>query len=79
MAEQFSNNAQTTLSEQVVDASDNHIHVTSEAGFPTGPQFRIIVDNEIMLVTGGVGTGVWSVTRGGEGMVVLVTACDGLD
>ncbi len=65
--EQFANNVATTLSEQVVDGSDNHIHVTAETGFPASAQYRVLVDSEIMIVTGGIGTGVLTVTRGAEG------------
>lgn len=66
MVEQFANNATTTLS--VIGGINNivtSIVVTSATPFPTSPQFRIIIDSEIMLVTGVSGT-TFTVTRGAE-------------
>ena len=36
-------------------------------GFPAVAQYRIVIENEILLVTAGAGTTTWTVTRGAEG------------
>ena len=63
MSEHLANNAQTTLAASILD-SDTTLTVTSSSGFPS-PNFRILVDEELMLVTGVSGT-TWTVTRGVE-------------
>ena len=65
--ETFSNNAQTTLNGSI-NNSVTSITVTSATGFPSvaGQFYRIIIDGEIMLVTAGMGTTSWTVTRGVE-------------
>jgi hypothetical protein len=65
MTEQFANNAATTLSAAVETTDGTSISVASAAGFPTKGNFRILVDDEIMLVTAVDGT-TWTVTRGAE-------------
>ncbi|MFL6033814.1 MAG: FG-GAP-like repeat-containing protein, partial [Gaiellaceae bacterium] len=50
-----------------VDDSATTLAVTSADGFPTTAPFKIRVDDEIMLVTGGEGTMSWTVTRGVDG------------
>lgn len=63
LPERFTNLAQTTLSAAIsVTTSPVTISVTSAAGFPSGP-FRILIDNEIFLVTSGFGTTSWVCTR----------------
>ncbi len=50
-----------------VGLSDTTISVTGAYGLPTsGPNFNyyIMIDNELMRVTGGQGTGTWTVQRG---------------
>jgi hypothetical protein len=65
--EKFANNAQTTLVGDIND-SVTSISVASGSGFPASEQFRIRIDNELMLVTtGGSGSTTWTVTRGVEG------------
>lgn len=64
-AYQYANNPQTTLSGSIT-AGATAISVASAAAFSTNGKFTIIVDSEIMLVTGVVGT-VWTVERGAEG------------
>lgn len=72
MSEQFANNASTTLSTAISSTSATSITVTSvgtpgtPGGFPSTGNFRILVDNEFMLVTSLSGT-TWTVTRGIEG------------
>lgn len=65
MAETFANNAQTTLSAGV-NSITSTIPVTSKTGFPASPNFRIKIDDEIMIVSGGT-TGNYLVSRGAEG------------
>ena len=63
-SEAFSNNASTTLAVAIESVDGTTIGVTSGTGFP-GVQFRVIVDDEIMLVTA-VDDVTWTVTRGVE-------------
>jgi hypothetical protein len=65
--EKFANSASSTLSGGI-GSGDGSLVVTSAALFPATPQFRIICENEIMLVTGVAGT-TFSVDRGQEGTV----------
>jgi len=62
---QYANNPQTTLA-GAVTAGATAIDVTSGATFPTRGKFTIVVDSEIMHVTGVSGT-TWTVERGKEG------------
>ena len=64
MAEQFKNLASTTLS-GAIDNATTSVGVASAMGF-TGGNFRILVDSEIMLVTGVSGT-TFTVARNQEG------------
>lgn len=71
MTEQYANKAQTTIAEDL-DNSETVVTVTSDTGFPiagSGDQYRVIVDDELMIVTAkaGVGNVDWTVTRGAEG------------
>src|SRR5579871_1096829 len=63
--EQFSNLAQTTLASSIV-AGAASLAVASVTGFPVLPQFRIVIDQEIFLVTAVSGT-TFTVTPGYEG------------
>jgi len=71
MAEQFKNLASTTLAEDL-DASETGADVASAMGF-SGGDFRILVDSEIMKVTGVSGTTL-TVVRGQEGTVATTHA-----
>lgn len=62
---QYRNNPSTALSGSVTIGATT-ISVTSGTAFPALGKFTIIVDSEIMLVTGVAGA-VWTVTRGTEG------------
>jgi hypothetical protein len=64
---QYANNPSTTLA-GAITAGATSISVASAADFPTKGKFTIIVDSEIMLVTGVAGT-VWTVERGVEDTV----------
>jgi Tfp pilus assembly protein PilV len=55
----------TTITGGITE-TDQAVVVTSATGFPAAP-FRIKVDDEIMLVTGGVESLTWNVTRGMDG------------
>jgi len=72
MPEQYANNAQTTLAAAIA-AADTTITVSSAAGFPSQPQFRIRIDNELLLVTAVSGT-TWTVQRGVEGTTAAAHA-----
>lgn len=65
MAEQLANDALTTLA-SAIGASDTSLTVASATGFPTTGNFRIRIDNEILLVTAVAGT-TFTVNRGQEG------------
>lgn len=65
----------TTLAAAITSVGATSISVSSAVGFPPDPpagsaipaQFRITIDSEDMLVTGGNGTTTWTVTRGYNG------------
>ena len=63
-AEQFANLAQTSL-DGAIGAGDLTLVVTSASLFPASPQFRIRIDDELMIVTGVSGT-TFTVTRAAE-------------
>jgi hypothetical protein len=65
-AQQFANNAQTTLS-AICNPGDSSISVVSAAGFPTSVPYTILIDSEFMLVTSGAATTTWGVSRAQEG------------
>ena len=65
--ERFANTAQTTLSAAVASPAATTLTVTAAAGFPAEAQYRIRIDDELLLVTAGAGTTTWTVTRGIEG------------
>lgn len=64
MTEQFANAASTTLSGSILN-SNTSLVVASASAFPTSGNFRILVESEIMLVTGVSGT-TFTVSRGQE-------------
>lgn len=64
--ESFANNASTTLSAAITDTTGTSISVTSASGFPSSGNYRIVIDSEYFVVTGGQGTTTWTVTRGAE-------------
>ena len=69
MAEQLANRASTFLAE-AMDDSQTSLKVTGAIGFPATPEFRIRINNELMIVTaGGSSTVDWTITRGAEGTV----------
>lgn len=63
--ERFANNAQTTLN-GALTAGATSLTVAAAAGFPAAAQYRIRIDDELLLVTAGAGTSTWTVTRGIE-------------
>lgn len=63
--EKYTNNAQTTLN-GAINNSVTSLVVTSAATFPTAANFRLRIEDEIMLVTAVSGT-TFTVTRGIEG------------
>lgn len=64
MAEVFTNNAQSTL-DGAINNSVTSLDVIDASEFPSGGDFRIIIDDEIMLVTA-VAAETFTVTRGHE-------------
>lgn len=70
--ERFSNQASTTLATSV-GSGDLSISVQGTVHFPTQPEFRIRVGQELMLVTGVSGV-TWTVTRGVESTSALAHA-----
>lgn len=64
-AQQFANNAQTTLA-SICNPGDLTISVVSAAGFPTLVPYTILIDQEFMLVTSGASTTTWGVSRAQE-------------
>lgn len=66
--EQFANGAQTTLNGGIGDG-DLSLVVASAGGFPTDAQYRIRIDQELLLVTAGAGTTTWTIERGAESTV----------
>lgn len=63
--EQFANDCESTLN-GAISSSATSLTVTSAATFPTSGNFRVLIDSEIMLVTG-VSGNVFTVSRGQEG------------
>lgn len=61
--------ASSTLSSAITTTSQTSIAITARDSFPQSGNFRINIENEIMLVTAGQGTGAGSftVTRGTDG------------
>jgi hypothetical protein len=76
MAEQLENFGHTTLNE-ALDASETTVTVTDGSVFPSSGDFRVRVDDEIMLVTAR-STNDLTVTRGAES-TSAVTHSDGAD
>lgn len=64
--EQLANDAATTLAAGIAE-TDTTLVVSSRVGFPDRAVFRIRVDDELILVTGGASTDSWTVQRGIEG------------
>jgi hypothetical protein len=60
MLELYANNARSTLA-AAMNAEQAWLNITDPTGFPTTGQFRIIIDAEIMLVTG-VGGSIYTIT-----------------
>ncbi len=66
-AEQFKNAAQTTLAAAVDGvATTLTVNASPSRPFPSLPQFRVRIDDELLLVTAVAGT-TWTVTRAVEG------------
>lgn len=72
MAEQFTNQASSTLNGAITSGATSLV-VASSANFPTSGNFRILVDAEIMVVTA-VSTNTFTVTRAQEGTTAAAHA-----
>lgn len=66
MPEIIFNNQGTTLASAITSTSATSISVTGTTGFPSSGNFRLQIDDELLLVTSVSGT-TWTVTRGIEG------------
>ncbi len=67
MSREFlANNAQTTLSAAITTTGATSCTVTSATAFPASGTFRVLVDSELMSVTGVSGT-TFTIVRGIEG------------
>lgn len=73
MKEQFKNASSTTLAAAITDPAATTITVASASALPASPQFRLIVDTEVMLVTAIAGN-VLTVVRGAEGTTAATHA-----
>lgn len=62
--EQYANNPSTTLN-GAINNSVTTVVVSSPSSFPSSPQFRILIDSELMLVTA-ISSSSFTVTRGAE-------------
>lgn len=62
--DKFANNVQTTLNGGINNSTTTAV-ITSATGFPASGNFRILIDDEILLVTARSGTTL-TVTRGAE-------------
>ena len=57
-------NPRTTTRTSATTAGQTTITVASATGFPTSGTYYVRIDNEVLQVTGGQGTGTWTVARG---------------
>src|SRR5262245_12103934 len=71
MAEQLANNAASTLTAAIPDAVATSLTVANGTVFPASGNFRIIVDNELMIVGARSGNTLSSLTRGAEGTTAV--------
>jgi hypothetical protein len=66
--DRFTNNWQTTVAAPgITTVGQTTIPITNALGSPNPGPFRILIDNELMQVTGGYGTTTLTVARGVEG------------
>ncbi len=70
--EQFSNNGLSSLNGAITSGASTLI-VNAATSFPTIPQFRLLIDSELMLVTAVSGT-TFTITRAIEGTVAAAHA-----
>lgn len=66
--EKISNGAFTKLI-GTVNAVQSVIKVSTSSNFPTAPNFRIKIDDELMMVTSGADSQLWTVIRGIENTI----------
>ena len=64
----------TILSAAISTVGATSMTVTSAATFPAALNYRIRIDNEFLIVTGGAGTTTWTITRGAEGSTAATHA-----
>lgn len=68
--EQFANLAFTNL-KFAINNTDTTLEVMDSSKFPQVAEFRIVVDGELMKITGGANTPIWTVQRGIEGTTAI--------
>jgi len=71
--ERFANNAATTLSAAITSTTVTSLTVTDASAFPASGNFRIKIEDELLIVTGVAGT-TFTVTRGAEGTTAATHA-----
>src|SRR5262249_34228276 len=67
-------NPRTTTRTSATTATQTTIPVASSAGFPSSGSYYVRIDNEVRRVTGGQGTGTWTVARGQLGTAAATHA-----
>jgi|SRR5579872_901736 len=79
--EQFANlnvslgQAQTSINQGGgIGSGDTSMTVGGHTGFPSVAQYRCLIENELILVTGGAGTNTWTIQRGIEGTTAAAHA-----
>jgi hypothetical protein len=67
-------NPKTTTRTSATTAGQTTVTVASAAGFPAAGAYYVRIDSEVLAVTGGQGTGTWTVTRGQLGTAAAAHA-----
>ena len=67
-------NPKTTTRTSASTAAQTSMTVASAAGFPAAGSYYVRIDNEVLNVTAGQGTGTWTVTRGQLGTAAATHA-----
>lgn len=62
----YSNNVSGSLNANIT-STDSSLIANGFASFPSSGQFTVIIESEIILVTGGAGTSTWTISRAQEG------------
>lgn len=68
----------TALSAAITSTTATSMTVDTDLGISASTQYRVLIDNEILLVTSGHGTTMWNVTRGVDGTTAATHLIDSL-